>query len=592
MASGTIIGTTGNQYIEMKVVWSSTPQTASNQSVVTARLYYKRNNSGYTTSGTGSFSITINGIKKSTTKFLVITETDWVEAMVAELTVGHGADGTKKIGISASGSISGTTLSTSSASGTVTLDTIPRASDIYSASNCNLGSMCVVRWTPNSSKFRYKLKFSLGDWSYTTGIINPSTTSLYSYSYTPPLDVAYQLPNSQTGTMTVTLFSYSDASATVQLGNTSSKTFTVTVPNNENTQPRVLVIEFSPSSDLDAPYNGMYLQGHSKVKGSNASFAAVYGATVVASNITVNGKSYAYPYESDILSQSGKVSVKVTVKDSRGYYGTYYKDIDVIPYEKPYVRAKSDEASIICARCDASANFTDSGTYLKIKAKVVFSKVISNGVQNNYGFIKYRYRKEGGTYSAWQTILDCKANNSDEVITAPLLNGALDIKSNYQVQIIASDDLYESAPITFAIPSDAVYMDRPAGGKSMGLGGYSTGDGRLDVYWKTMARGGLSLFDAKGDEIPLGSTMPLPRDQIKGTYDPNNLDNGIHVIANNNALKTGDTVIMYNGILVQMPGTVDGSVKLQLALPVDENRNPMYRLCWYSNWSSWRSLKL
>ena len=131
-------------------------------------------------------------------------------------------------------------------------------------------------------------------------------------------------------------------------------------------------------------------------------------------------------------------------------------------------------------------------------------------------------------------------------------------------------------------------MDRPAGGKSMGLGGYSTGDGRLDVYWKTVARNGLSMID----EIPLGTTMPIPRDQIKGTYDPDNLDNGIHVIANNNALKSGDTVIMYNGLLIQMPGTVDGSVKLQLALPVDENRNPMYRLCWYSNWSSWRSMKL
>jgi hypothetical protein len=130
----------------------------------------------------------------------------------------------------------------------------------------------------------------------------------------------------------------------------------------------------------------------------------------------------------------------------------------------------------------------------------------------------------------------------------------------------------------------------------MGLGGYSTGDGRLDVYWKTMARGGLSLFDSKGDELPLDTTMPLPRDQIKGSYDPakvaDNLDNGIHIIANNNALKTGDTVIMYNGILIQMPGTVDGSVKLQLALPVDANRNPMYRLCWYTNWSDWRSMKL
>jgi hypothetical protein len=126
----------------------------------------------------------------------------------------------------------------------------------------------------------------------------------------------------------------------------------------------------------------------------------------------------------------------------------------------------------------------------------------------------------------------------------------------------------------------------------MGLGGYSSGDDRLDVYWKTMARGGLSLFDAKGDEIPLGSTMPLPRAQLASGYDPNNLDMGIHVVANNIALKTGDTVIMYNGVIIQMAGDVGGNVKIQLALPIDTNRNPMYRLCWYSNWSTWRSLKL
>lgn len=593
MASGVIHGSTGNQYIDTKIEWSSTPSIEANKSSVKASLYYKRNNIGYTTSGTGTFSITINGEKTVATKTLNITEHGWVLAVEATATVTHNSDGSKAIGISATGDIPGTSLSSTNVVGTVNLDTIPRASDISSAANKSLGEACSIRWTPMSASFRYKLKFSLGDWSDTTGAIHPNTTSAYTYTdYTLPLDVANQLPNAKTGAMTVTLYTYSDSGATKQIGSESSKTFTVTVPENEKTKPTVSSMSLSPSSNLSSPYNDLYIQGHSRVK-ATLDFSTEYGATVAASNITINGKSYASPYESDILSQAGKVSVKATVKDSRGYYGTNYKEIEVIPYRKPYVTVKSDETSIVCARCDASANFTDSGTYLKIKAKIAYSKIISNGVQNNYGFIKFRYRKEGGAYSSWNTILDCKANNSDEVITPPLLNGALDIKSNYQVQIIASDDFYDSAPITFAITSDAVYMDRPAGGKSMGLGGYSTGDGRLDVYWKTMARGGLSLLDAKGDEIPLDTTMPIPRDQVKGEWNPDNLECGIHVVANNNALKTSDgTVIMYNGVLIQQSGTVDGSVKLQLALPVDENRNPMYRLCWYSNWSNWRSMKL
>ena len=233
----------------------------------------------------------------------------------------------------------------------------------------------------------------------------------------------------------------------------------------------------------------------------------------------------------------------------------------------------------------------------------MYSKVISGGVQNNYGRLKFRYRQENGSYSAWQTIHDSKtdSNHSDEVITDKLLNGALNVKTNYQVQIVAFDDLYESEPITIAVPSDAVYMHRPKGGKSMGLGGYSSGDGNLDVYWNIKARDGISLVDAKGNETPFGTTLPLPRDQIKGAWNPDNLECGVYVVSGNcdplKGLLEGDEsgepkAIMSNGVFIHMVGSVGGNVKIQIALPVDTNRTPMYRICWYSNWAKWRQLKL
>jgi hypothetical protein len=350
-------------------------------------------------------------------------------------------------------------------------------------------------------------------------------------------------------------------------------------------------MSLSPTGSVPSKYKDLYIQGLSKVK-ATLTCSTKYDASVVASNITVNGVGYTNPYESGILSREGTVTVKATAKDSRGYYGTCYQDIEVIPYSKPYVRAESSESSVIAARCDSSAAFTDSGTYLKIKAKAVCSPCVSNGVQMNYGYIKFRYRKEGGSYTAWQTILDCKNDNSDEVITPPLLNGALEKESNYQVQIIVSDDFYESAPITIVIPSENVYMHRPAGGKSMGLGGYSQGDGNFDIHWKTKARGGLSMFDSKGDEIPLDSTLPYPRGQVAEGWDPDTLENGAYVVTTSKPLKSGDTVIMYNGVLIQMNGTVDGNVKMQLALTSDETRNPFYRAYWYGKWGNWRSMKL
>ena len=590
--SGIITGTTSNEYIAVRIEWSVTQNKSANVSNLRAALQYKRTNSGYTTYGTGSFSIGINGKNMQSTKTLSITENAWVTALSTEMQIEHNDRGEASVNITGKGNIPGTTLTDSTVMGTINLDTIPRASTITSALDRTLGEACSVTWLPLSSGFTYKLNFSLGGWSHTTGVIKPNRTSSYTYTgYTLPLDVASQLPKATQGTMTVTLATYSDDNGTVQIGSNSTKTITVTVPNNASTQPTVSM-SLSPSSNLSAPYKTLYIQGFSRVK-ADLAFGTKYGASVEASSITVNGKSYTSPCESDILTMAGKVTVKATVKDSRGYYGTNYQDIEVIPYEKPYVRAKSNENSIICARCDQSANFTDSGTYLKIKAKVVYSKVISSATQSqyNYGNIKFRYRKEGGAYGAWQTILNGK--NSDEVITAPLLNGALDVKSNYQVQIVAYDDFYESSPITIAIPSDAVYMDRPAGGKSMGLGGYSSGDGNLDVHWKTKARGGLSLFDTKGDEILLDTTLPLPRGQVAEGWNPNNLENGAYVVTNSKPLKNTDgNVLMYNGVLIQMNGTVDGSVKIQLALTSDETRNPFYRAYWYGNWGNWRSMKL
>ena len=560
---------------KVRILWQSTQSGESWNGYTRTAKYYISINGGVETEYSVSYTLPQNS-----TKTIVDTT----------ITVSHKSDGSGSVKVR-------TWMDTSISAGVVeqtkslTLTTIPRASAITSASNKTLGEACLVTWTPLSSGFTYKLNFSIGSWNHTTGVIKPNQTTQYTYTgYTLPLDVANQLPNAKTGTMKVILATYSDSDGKNQVGADSSTTFTITVPNDATTQPTVSM-SLSPSNNLPSPYNTLYIQGLGKVK-ATLGIETKYGATVSASSITINGVSYDSPYESGILSQSGKVTVKATVKDSRGYYGTNYKDIEVIPYSKPYVRAKSGESEIIAARCDASANFTDSGTYLKIKAKAVWSKISSGGVQHNYGNIKFRYRKEGGAYSSWQTILDCKANNSDEVITPPLLNGALDITSNYQVQIVAYDDFYDSVPITIAIPSDAVYMDRPAGGKSMGLGGYSSGDGNLDIHWKTKARGGVSLFDSKGDEIPLGSTLPLPRDQVQTDWNPNNLENGIYAVTNSKPLKSGDTVIMYNGVLIQMTANVGGNVKIQLALTSDETRNPFYRVYWYGNWGNWRGFKL
>lgn len=522
MASGTIYGSTGNQYIDSKIVWSATANTSYNTSSVTASLYYKRNNTGFQTQGTGSFSITINGVTTTaSSKYLTITESAWVLAVSATNTVSHNDDGTKSITISASGSIPDTTLSSTSCSGRVTLDSIARASTLTSAANKTLGTVCSIKWTPLSKSFRYKLEFSLGDFSYTTGAIHPNTTSAYTYTgYSLPIaDIAPEITgNPPTGTMTVKLYTFSDSAAKTQVGSASTKTFTVTVPDNTSTKPDVsMTIE--PVSSLASAFSSLYIQGKSKVK-ATISGSGKFDAKISSYKMYVQGKAQS-AFESGYLTTAGTVTVKGRATDSRGYYNEAEKEINVIPYSAPSLLPKSGESGIICARCDKDGNITESGTYLKIKAKRSYSKVMSGSTQKNFCIIRYRVREETtNTYSAWVTLLAKTA--TDDEINVTLGNVVPSAETAYFVQVGVVDDIGESDAVQFAIPSDFVTIDVPEEhkGKRMGLLRYAqdTDEPGIDVG-APIHGGGVDNLTL-GERITASSTVPIDLNDVKtpGNY--------------------------------------------------------------------------
>lgn len=382
-------------------------------------------------------------------------------------------------------------------SAVVTLPAIARQAMITSAANVTLGNNCSVAWAAQSA-YRYKLKFSVGSWSYTTALINPNTTSTNPYTaYVIPIDAASQIP-AKTGKMTATLYTYTDTSGQNLMGQDDEQ-FTVTVPENDATRPTISMT-LAPQSSLSAPFNSLYIQGKSRVK-ATLNINTKYSATVSDSYITVNGATYRSPYESAYFTAEGTFPVTATVKDSRGHQATTTQNITVIAYRKPVLKAATGEASVVAARCDAEGNITDSGTYLKIKAQIDYEKVIANGVQNNFGKIQYRYKEEGKPWPGnWETILDT-TTGGNEVVTDALQG--FDKSKNYSVQIRAIDNIEQSDPLTIDVPSESVYMHRPKGGKGMGLGGYMSNDetqdvGTLDVYWKIKAREGICFVDENG----------------------------------------------------------------------------------------------
>lgn len=514
MANVTINGTTSNEYIKSRIVVTSTPNTASNSSNVVVSLQYKRTNSE-TTYGSGTFSITVDGYgTTSQSKQITITGSAWVEAVKKEFTVSHNNNGTKTIKVSASGSMPGTTLTYTSCGDTVSLDTIPRASSIDSVTNTTLGGTCRVYWTPKSSSYTYQLTFTLGSWTSSKGGIRPNTTSSYLYLFDVPLEVANQLTNVKTGTMTVTLYTFATVNA-APIGS-DTKEFTVTVPDNSSTKPKVSMT-IAPEHSLGNEFSGLYIQGKSKVKAS-VTGEGRYGATISSRELYVGGKNYSDPYISDYLSSSGTITIKARATDSRGYYNEDEKQITVLPYSNPLIVPASDENAIICARCDEDGDLSDSGTYLKIKARRSYSKLVSDGVQKNYCTVLYKYREESESDFTVATVILAEEATSDE-IDLIIPNVTFYAEKSYVVQVGVSDNAGGNNYVQFIIPTEFVTADIPEAhrGKSIGIfrraAPPENGENRIDIDGEV--HGGALDTLTLGTMLTASATAKISLDDLK-----------------------------------------------------------------------------
>lgn len=497
MASKTITlgksASSGN-YIQAKIVCDSTADFDTNKSNVTCRLYVRKDNDGMTltipTSGTWSYSLSINGKAFSGTvsKDVLL---DWV--LIATETVSgisHNSDGTKSITVSGSVTApSGTTLGghKSSGSDTFQMDTIPRASSIDSVSCASsyFNGKLTYKYTPQASSFynRCNISLNLNGEYIAVKSINLGQKGAAQQTGTVTLTedeqaiIYNKLPNTSKGTLRFTLRTYSDSGYSKQVGDADAKEITLYVPKNSSTLPDPGATLTAVHS-LGSGFDGLYVQGKSKVK---ATFAGKgkYGATIKSYSMSVDGNNYGSSdsYTSGYLSGYGTITVKVTATDSRGYPNTVSKSIFVMAYAKPKVVSHSGETDIICARCDSSGKLSDSGTYLKVKARRSYSKCVDvGGVQRNFCGIRVRYKTENGSYSSWKTLLASTNVSTDQVDSGALYEGALLVTQTYIAQVDVVDTVGNHTSVTFTIPTDKVYKHEDGARRSFTFGGYVEDD--------------------------------------------------------------------------------------------------------------------
>ena len=358
-------------------------------------------------------SVVINGVEVySGGTYSNITDYQDRTFASAPLKIAHTPDGSKSFTISGfSGWIyeSGTTYASAQ---TFTLPTIPRASSV-SCSSANIGSNATITINRASTSFTHTLTYSFGSLSGTIA----TKTSSTNISWTIPTTFYGQIPNSKSGTGTITCDTYNGST----LIGSKSTSFTATVSESAS-KPTL-----SPTvSDSNATTTALTGNSSKFIKYySNASVAtgaqARNSATLKSQKITCGAKSLSSASGTINAVESGSFTFSAT--DSRGYTTTQTVNKTLIEYIK-----------LTCS-LNAGAPTTAGVATLKISGNYwdgVF------GALANTLTVQYRYKSQGGSYGSWTTVSATKSNNT---YNATATISGLNYQTTYVFQARAIDKL-------------------------------------------------------------------------------------------------------------------------------------------------------
>ena len=376
---------------------------------------------------------------------------DWIEG---------NADGTKSVSISAKFSCFTTDGRGGSGwsvdgSQTVALHTIARTSTISMPATA-LGSAGTISISRESTSFTHTISYSFGN---ATGTIATKTTAA-SVSWTPPISLASQIPNSTSGTCTLTCYTYSGD----QLVGTSTATVTLSVP--ASVKPTFSSISAARVDGTVPSSWGIYVQTKSKATLTINGAAGANGSTIAAYSITGGGMSYTRSsVTTGFLNTSGSISFTGKVCDSRGRWSDEKTvTIEVVEYSPPRFRSYKTQ------RCTSAGTSSANGTYGK--SNVSFTYWMCGGKNTISTKVEYK-RSSESTYTNASTSF---VSGTDFVFGG----GNLSTDFSYDIRFTLTD-AFISVSVVESLSTASVLMDFKAGGTGLAVGKVSETENCFEV---------------------------------------------------------------------------------------------------------------
>lgn len=460
--NGSFTGSILSGNYKLRVEWSATQNIAANTSKITAVMYLVQVSSwGLSISSRTDNRTTINGTNYTWTS-PALNNSGGKTTKLATVTSGniaHSADGSKSVTISATfnlkATISGTYRGAITASATINLNDIPRATQPkLSTTSVNMGSAVTISTPRAASSLTHTLTYALisGGSTLTSGSIASGVGT--SYAWTVP-DLASYLPNDTQATALITC---ATKSGTKTVG-TKTARLTVKVPASVvPPQPTLAISE--ATAGLAAQF-GAYIQGKSNLAVSVAA-TGIKGSTIKAYQTTLEGKTYTgSSFTSGTLAGKGSIKLVTKVKDSRGRWSAARETtVTVLAYSTPQIQ------TLVARRANSTGAADEEGTYLALTYKYSVAPLNSK----NTALATLAYKKS--TETSWTTLTTFTALSGNTVYKPA--SPTFDIDYQYDVRLTVKDWFNTSRSYTTQLPSGVVILDIKADGK--GLAFFKTAD--------------------------------------------------------------------------------------------------------------------
>ena len=450
----------GSKYPDrIRVEWSSSQSVANN----TSTIYWTVMSAG----GWGSSQsyVMAGPVTVSIAGVTVYSRSDRFAMHVGDVldsgsfTLTHNSDGNQSFSAWAEAAIYTYAISSTRYDYYVELPQIPRASNVFVLSGNTIGSQIDIGISRAVSSFTHTLTWRFGG---RTGTIAESS-SRPSITWTPPLDLSSQIPNSESGAGTLTCITYN---GNTEIGR-KSISFTLKVPSYIGPS----INTFEPSIvPVDIKNCGLYVKNHTAVKWDVTAYGS-YGSTIQKCTISGQNLSYtftntstSYTRTSETLTISGEKVYTVTVTDSRGRTASKTGRITIWDYNSPVITSANS------FRSNADGTLNVSGEYVTHKLTASFYTLQGN---NTIKIEVFNKESSNPTYSKNSVII--KNDSDDKTInysyTYPDSSFKADTK--YDFKIVISDSIGQSSTVYTHVGTKNVPLNISGDNSSIAIGSFA-----------------------------------------------------------------------------------------------------------------------